>query len=85
MHFLAYAVYAAAIFLTFSARTGIKKTLALSIITAAAVGAATELMQLYVPGRFGSISDWSVDAAGAVIGLVVVFLLNSKTRKMLGK
>jgi VanZ family protein len=34
-----------------------------------ALGALGEAIQLFVPGRFASISDWSFDALGAIAGL----------------
>ncbi len=54
--------------------TSLRLVLAVSI--AVAFGAAMEWCQTRVPGRFGSIYDVALDAAGAMLGLfVAVFLL----------
>lgn len=44
-----------------------------AILITAALGAGEEWYQLYVPGRYGTLGDWMLDACGAIT-CVAVFL-----------
>ena len=46
----------------------------LSVILAIGLGALLEWRQLYVAGRFGTLTDVLLNSAGAVIGLVLAIL-----------
>ncbi|SRR5581483_1032951 len=44
----------------------------LAVAIVAAVGAADEIHQIYVPGRDASVFDWTADLLGAVFSVAVV-------------
>jgi len=81
LHFVAYAVYAAVLFLTTTRFLTTGKALLASFSIAVAVGAALELLQLYCPGRSCNIMDWLVNIAGAAAGIALIILLKKATRK----
>ncbi len=78
VHFIIYAIYAAVLLVTFS-RFPLSKPFVISLAAAAALGAITEIIQLFVPGRFCDPTDWVVDIVGAAAGLAVLYLLKRKT------
>ena len=43
--------------------------------------ASDEIHQLLVPGREGKVTDWLFDCLGAVLGLLVVYLILRQVRK----
>lgn len=46
-----------------------------SLISAALLGAADEIHQVWLPGRNASLADWTVDIFGAAVCLVLVSLV----------
>jgi len=79
VHFVVYAAYAALVAVTLC-KLPAKRPLPATLAIAAALGAATELLQLFVPGRFCDSLDWLTDVAGALAGLAALFLLSRRTR-----
>jgi VanZ family protein len=79
VHFIVYAVYAAVVLATAS-KFSLPRPIAVSLFIAAALGAITETIQLFVPGRFCDPIDWLVDVAGAAMGLAVLYLLKRKIK-----
>lgn len=47
----------------------------LGAVFSAFYAATDELHQMLVPGREGKISDWLIDASGAIVGALVIWLL----------
>lgn len=45
-----------------------------AMVFCALMGAATEISQIYVPGRWASFKDWYADLAGAGLGMTILFL-----------
>jgi len=43
--------------------------------------ASDELHQLMVPGREGKVSDWLFDCLGAIVGLLIIWLIRKSIRK----
>ena len=82
VHFVVYGVYAAVVFATLS-RFSLSKPLAISLAIAAALGAITELVQLFVPGRVCDPVDFLFNVVGALAGLAVLHLLKRKLRRRL--
>jgi VanZ family protein len=80
VHFIAYLAYAAILAATFARLQPTRRATIASLAVAALVGAVTELIQLNVPGRFADPLDWLVNVAGAVVGLVLICLLKSKSK-----
>ncbi len=76
-HFIVYAVYAALLLTTFS-RFSFSKPAMISFAAAAALGAITETIQLFVPGRFYDPIDWLVDVVGAAAGLAIFLFLSQR-------
>lgn len=60
---------------------GIKRYLAAGIITAA-IGAADELLQIYVPGRFPAVSDVMLNTVSGMLGLVFASKVQSWKLKL---
>jgi VanZ family protein len=50
-----------------------------SVLIAMSVGALVEGLQMYVPGRFGSLSDIGLNAAGMAGGLILFYKIRCKT------
>jgi len=46
------------------------------------IGAAEEIHQAFVPGRYASLGDWSINAAGVVVFLLVFATLLPTLRRM---
>ncbi len=51
-----------------------------SALIAMSVGVLVEMLQMYVPGRYGSLSDIGLNAAGMVGGMVLFFRIRGKTK-----
>ncbi|HEX2962766.1 MAG: VanZ family protein [Ignavibacteria bacterium] len=54
----------------------------MTILTVTVYGALDELHQLLVPGRSCDILDLTADVTGALLGLLLVFIIKQLTRKM---
>ena len=52
-----------------------EKSAIATIIISSVYGALDEIHQVYVPGRFAELLDWSADAIGACLGVLIVYLL----------
>lgn len=50
-----------------------------SLLIAMALGALVEVLQMYVPGRFGSLSDIGLNAAGIAGGLILFYKIRCKS------
>jgi VanZ family protein len=46
-----------------------------SMVISAAYGAVDEVHQIFVPGRSCSLTDWTADVAGAILGAVVLGMI----------
>ncbi len=44
-------------------------------------GASDEIHQMYVPGRFATISDWVSDVIGSIVGVLGVYFYYSKKKE----
>jgi len=75
MHVAAYAVLAILWMWTLAGVESIYVRSALSLVLALSIGIALEWYQTTVPGRFGSISDVFLNAAGVLFGLIAAILL----------
>lgn len=53
-------------------RAGLGLPLWLAVLLTLGVGAADELHQAGLPGRFASLQDWFADLAGALLGLFLL-------------
>lgn len=58
-----------------------KKPATVSMALSAALGLATELIQLSVPGRSADAADLAFDVAGAALGLITISLLKRNTKR----
>ncbi|MGL5754991.1 MAG: VanZ family protein [Paraclostridium sp.] len=74
-HMFLYFVLAILIYNTMNKDSGIK-TYLLSLLLTALYACTDELHQLFVIGRSGELRDVLVDSTGALIGLVLIFLIN---------
>jgi VanZ family protein len=72
-HFIAYVVLG---FLLAAAVRSSRMALWLAVVIGWAYGAADELHQSIVPGRFATLGDWFADAAGTVAGILLFLLIN---------
>ncbi len=70
-------VWATGLLLTYHARFSFPLGGGFTILYAA----SDELHQLLVPGREGKVTDWLFDCLGAVLGLLVVYLILRRVRK----
>lgn len=75
MHFLIYAAMAWLWTWTLEGVVPRWASLAIAFVLAVGLGAALEWYQTRVPGRFGTLLDILLNAAGAVAGLIVAVLL----------
>lgn len=48
----------------------------LSLIIGAVYASSDEIYQLFVPGRSGQVTDVMIDACGAAVGLLIIFLFS---------
>lgn len=74
LHVLAYAVMAVLLAWALDGLAGRCLRIGVALALAVALGAGLEWWQLWVPGRFGSVSDILLNAAGALAGAAVVWL-----------
>jgi VanZ like protein len=76
MHVVAYATLALLWMWTLEKIGSLPLRIALAFTISVGIGAALEWYQLSVPGRFGTLTDALLNAAGATAGLIAaVFLL----------
>ena len=76
LHFCLYGVLVLLLVWTLDSIKSRTQRFLISWITAVAFGAVMEWCQTMVPGRFGTLFDVAINAAGATLGLLVaVFLL----------
>lgn len=75
LHILLYGVLTVLWVWTLDAIQSKSQRLVIAVVIAVCFGAAMEWYQTRVPGRFGSIFDVALNAAGAVIGLFAAFFL----------
>jgi VanZ like family len=75
MHVVAYATLALLWMWTLEKIGSLPLRIALAFTISVGIGAALEWYQLSVPGRFGSLTDALLNAAGTTIGLVAAFFL----------
>jgi VanZ family protein len=76
LHSLAYAGLS---FLLFTGGSGTPSLRAIkTVLTIMAMGALDELVQSFLPYRHGSVSDWAVDTAAALVTASVLWLLWSR-------
>ena len=80
-HFAGYSVLAVLLALAVSLRRPLTWAgfLAMAMVLAA-YAAVDELLQLPVPGRYGSLEDWLADISGTAIGLVGFLVLQKVFR-----
>ena len=53
----------------------------ISAVIAIAFAATDEFHQTFVPGRYGCVLDVLIDAAGSIIGLIIVYIIYKNTCK----
>ncbi|MEX2495306.1 MAG: VanZ family protein [Woeseia sp.] len=75
MHLVLYALLAFLWAWTLSAVESLAVRLAASLIIAIAWGALLEWSQTRIPGRFGTLMDALLNAAGALLGILAALLL----------
>lgn len=57
----------------------------ISAVIAIAFAATDEFHQTFVPGRYGCVLDVLIDAAGSIIGLIIVYIIYKNTCKHKGE
>ncbi|WP_405240429.1 VanZ family protein [Lentisalinibacter orientalis] len=75
MHLLLYALLAFLWAWTLEALESVRVRFAVAAVLAASFGAAMELAQTYVPGRFGTLADVLLNGAGALLGLLLAWMV----------
>ena len=55
-----------------------KKAFLLAFLIVILYGALDELHQMFIPGRSAEVLDWTADAVGALLGVILVFKLVKK-------
>ena len=75
LHVLVYATLTGMLFWAMESIATRRLRIVLALGGAVLLGAALEWFQLRVPGRFGSVGDILLNAAGAILGLVVALFL----------
>jgi lipopolysaccharide/colanic/teichoic acid biosynthesis glycosyltransferase/VanZ family protein len=81
LHFFEYGFLAFLFYRAYRAGRGpfwSRRAAALAAASASAYGLLDEILQSYVPNRFGSPLDWAVDTAGALAAMALVALLGSR-------
>ncbi len=73
-HMFLYFVLAILIYITIN-KNGDIKTYIISLVLTALYACTDEFHQLFIAGRSGEIRDVMVDSTGALIGLIIIFLL----------
>jgi VanZ family protein len=84
VHLIAFFAYSVVILVTASRFTSTRKSAVAAFLLSVAVGAITELGQLFIPGRFCDPADWLVDAAGTAVGIAVALLVQYLLSKRAG-
>ncbi|WP_405234385.1 VanZ family protein [Lentisalinibacter salinarum] len=75
MHLLLYALLAFLLAWTLEAVNPVRIRFLAAAVLAASFGAAMELAQTYVPGRFGTLVDALLNGAGAALGLFIAWIV----------
>ncbi|MCG6900823.1 MAG: VanZ family protein [Gammaproteobacteria bacterium] len=75
LHFCLYGVLALLLFWTFDGTQSRASRLLVSYLIAVAFGAVMEWCQTRVSGRFGTMQDVAINAAGAALGLLLAAYL----------
>lgn len=57
----------------------------ISAVIAIAFAATDEFHQTFVPGRYGCVLDVLIDAAGSIIGLIIVYIIYKNMCKHKGE
>jgi VanZ family protein len=73
-HMFLYFILAILIYITINKNSDIK-TYIMSLVLTALYACTDEFHQLFIEGRSGEIRDVMVDSTGALIGLIMIFLL----------
>lgn len=73
-HLLEYAVLGALVFWALR-KSGVEWAVFIGAAISAGYGAADEAHQVFVAGRSCSLTDWAADAAGAILGAVVLGMI----------
>jgi VanZ family protein len=51
-----------------------------TIVITSVYGALDEIHQIFIPGRFAEVLDWLADAAGAILGVLIISYLIKKLK-----
>ena len=51
-----------------------------TIVITSVYGALDEFHQMFIPGRFAEVLDWLADAAGAILGVLIISYLIKKLK-----
>lgn len=79
LHFTAYACITALLFTGYRGSAGVRALRAIAIV--AVMGALDEFIQSFLPYRNGTIKDWYVDMAAAIVSSVILAQLFVRSRK----
>jgi VanZ family protein len=74
-HGIAYAGFAALLFVSFLPRVGKRKAAVVSVLGAIAYGGLVEALQIFQPARSVEIRDIVANSVGAVIAALVLYLV----------
>ena len=81
-HFTEYAVFGASIYLTAQQFFFRKRWIAvLSWLAGTLYAVSDEIHQIFVPGRFGQVTDVMIDSCGVALGVLITFLILSAVSK----
>ena len=81
-HFTEYAVFGASIYLTAQQFFFRKWWIAvLSWLAGTLYAVSDEIHQIFVPGRFGQVTDVMIDSCGVALGVLITFLILSAVSK----
>jgi glycopeptide antibiotics resistance protein len=78
LHVGVYAFFTLMLAWTFERLATRRNRVLLSAVTAVLFGLLLELLQLFVPGRFGSLYDVILNSVGALAGVTVALLLSKR-------
>lgn len=79
LHFTAYACMTALLFTGYQGSAGTRALRAVTIV--AVMGALDEFIQSFLPYRNGTVKDWYVDVAAAIVSSVILAQLFLRTRR----
>lgn len=79
LHFVAYACMTALLFTGYQGTAGARALRAIAIV--AVMGALDEFIQSFLPYRNGTIKDWYVDMAAAIVASAILAQLYLKARR----